>query len=179
MYYDKRKQQQLINSLILYFQNMTFLRLLVILFIKTRLLPSVRVVLQHCVDVSRSVKTCTCTDELHYSFVIICNCVHTKTYDIYDTRYTQYLCNILVLVISKEKDAKIQTYNRSNLGRFQNDPVEICSISLFARFLQKEFFYDIHFNAGQYIKNQSKQVPCQLVLIVTTDEFQPFFCRPA
>ena len=29
----------------------------------------------------------------------------------------------------------------------------------------------------QYIKNQSKHVPCQLILIVTTDEFQLFFCR--
>ena len=49
------------------------------LFIKMRLSPSVCVVLLHGVDVSRSVKTCTCTDELHYSCVIICSCVHTMS----------------------------------------------------------------------------------------------------
>ena len=47
---------------------------------KNRLLTSVRIVLLQFVYVSRSVKTCTCTDELHYSCVIICSCVHT--YDI-------------------------------------------------------------------------------------------------
>ena len=53
---------------------------------KNRLLTSVRVVLIQFVYVSRSVKTCTCTDKLRYSCVIICSCVHT--YDIRDTRYT-------------------------------------------------------------------------------------------
>ena len=53
---------------------------------KNRLLTSVRIVLLQFVYVSRSVKTCTCTDELHYSCVIICSCVHT--YDIRGTRYT-------------------------------------------------------------------------------------------
>ena len=63
-----------------------------------------------------------------------------QTWDIYDTRYTLYLCNILLLVISKEKDIKIQTYSHSNLGTFQtNDPCQRCAISLFLRSLQKEF----------------------------------------
>ena len=73
-------------------------------------------------------KTCTSTDE--------CTCVHT--YDICDTRYTKCSCGVLVLVISKEKNAKIQTYSSFNLGSFQNAPDETWTISLLSRFLKKK-----------------------------------------
>ena len=44
---------------------------------KKRLLPSVCVLLVLCVYLSRSVKTCKCTDQLRFSFVTISSCVHT------------------------------------------------------------------------------------------------------
>ena len=44
---------------------------------KKRLLPSVRVLLVLCVYLSRSVKTCKCTDQLRFSCVTIWSCVHT------------------------------------------------------------------------------------------------------
>ena len=42
-----------------------------------RLLPSVRVLLLLCLYVSRSIKACKCTDQLRFSCVTICSCVHT------------------------------------------------------------------------------------------------------
>ena len=59
------------------------------------------------------------------------------TYDIYDTRYTKCRCTVLVLVISKEKNTKIQTYSSFNLGSFQNASGETWTISLLSRFLRK------------------------------------------
>ena len=44
---------------------------------KKRLLPSVRVLLLLSLYVSRSLKTCKCTDQLRLSCVTICSCVHT------------------------------------------------------------------------------------------------------
>ena len=68
-----------------------------------------------------------------YSFAAVSIFMTFMILVILNTRVVFYSWSL----ISKGKNTKIQTYNRSNLGRFQNAPGESWTILLAKRYLQK------------------------------------------